>query len=72
MTSANNTIPSSAVFGSGRFGIFLSSSNGNVIYGNTFDGNNGAGASSRVDHAQAFDPGSNQWSLGRVDNQWSD
>ncbi|MBI0582783.1 MAG: right-handed parallel beta-helix repeat-containing protein [Methanomassiliicoccus sp.] len=71
-TSNNNTITGNTVTGSGGYGIYLSSSDGNLIFANSFVSNNGAAARYDAAHPQAYDLGTNEWSRGGVNNEWSD
>lgn len=72
LSSENNTISSNTVTGSGGYGLAFYTSSGNTVYSNTFTANNGAGARYSTDHAQAYDVGTNAWSLNGVSNSWSD
>jgi parallel beta-helix repeat protein len=55
-------------------GVYLYASSFNMIWNNTFTGNNGAGSTYDSDHIQAYDDGATNWwnSTDGYGNYWSD
>ena len=59
-----------------RYGVYIysASSSSNVVFNNTFTGNNGAGSTYDLAHIQAYDEGTGNWwnSTDGYGNYWSD
>jgi parallel beta-helix repeat protein len=74
--SNRNTISGNQLCDNQGYGVAIASANdtGNRIQGNTFIGNNGAGAVYDASHAQAYDGGMDNWwnSSTGYGNYWSD
>ncbi len=66
-TIANNTIESSMAYG-----ISITSSTRNHIFGNVLIGNNGATSEYDPAHVQAYDSGENFWNDTEYGNLWAD
>jgi len=77
MNSDNNTVSNNNCSLNGysgiNSGIYLTGSNNNMIWGNRFVNNNGAGSVYDINHIQAYDDGTNnRWNNSRYGNYWSD
>jgi parallel beta-helix repeat protein len=73
--STSNVLLRNQLCGNLQYGVYIySTSTSNVIFNNTFVGNNGAGSTYDPDHAQAYDEVPGNWwnSTDGYGNYWSD
>ena len=70
--SDSNTIQANSIVNSSSYGIYAISTSGNEFCANMLLKNNGANETYDAAHMQAFDTGSNAWSVGGYGNCWLD
>jgi parallel beta-helix repeat protein len=73
-SSSNNTMVWNQLNDNSLYGVYIKSGSFNMVWNNTFVGNNGAGSTYDSNHIQAFDDGTNnRWNCTEgYGNYWSD
>jgi parallel beta-helix repeat protein len=67
-----NTISNNTIVGNTAYGISITSSTRNHLFGNVLNGNNGATSIYDPEHVQAWDSGTNFWNDTTYGNLWAD
>ena len=70
--SINTIVSNNTITNSTSYGIIISDGDGNTVFANVLNGNNGASSVYDSEHVQAIDFDNNTWNIDTMGNFWSD